>query len=268
MTERRLYRSRNALLGGVCAGIADRMDADAIVVRILAILVTIVTFGLGIVAYVVLWLRLPYEKEGPEPFDVLPEFAESSAFGEVDCPGASTPCDAIGSAPDEQGLSVLSRLAIAVALMLLFLAVSMNVSPLVPGTEWWQFWPIALVIAGLFLIVAPIKGRFELAWHALGVVLTSASAMILPMTLNITPWEVLIEALATFWPLLAIALVMSVMGFFGKRNVLIASSSVFVAAFCLLALYVYATPDMTGAMSALSGSNGLLSMNGALFGPR
>ncbi len=33
---RQLYRSRNALVGGVCAGIAERFDVDPLVVRILS----------------------------------------------------------------------------------------------------------------------------------------------------------------------------------------------------------------------------------------
>ena len=36
---RQLYRSRNALVGGVCAGIAERFDVDPLVVRILFLIV-------------------------------------------------------------------------------------------------------------------------------------------------------------------------------------------------------------------------------------
>ena len=39
---RQLYRSRNALVGGVCAGIAERFDVDPLVVRILFLTLSLI----------------------------------------------------------------------------------------------------------------------------------------------------------------------------------------------------------------------------------
>ena len=46
--EKRACRSRDAYLGGVCAGLAEYYDLDPIVVRILTVLITIMTLGLGV----------------------------------------------------------------------------------------------------------------------------------------------------------------------------------------------------------------------------
>ena len=80
-----LRRSRNACLGGVCAGIAQRYDVDPIIIRILALLAAAVTFGLAALAYVALWAALPQEPLSSELYDIAPEQAESSAYGCVDC---------------------------------------------------------------------------------------------------------------------------------------------------------------------------------------
>ncbi|MGB0120324.1 MAG: PspC domain-containing protein [Solirubrobacterales bacterium] len=61
MDERRkLKRSADAaLLGGVCAGIGDRLDVDPALVRVAWICGTLITGGLGTIVYGVLWLIIP-----------------------------------------------------------------------------------------------------------------------------------------------------------------------------------------------------------------
>jgi phage shock protein PspC (stress-responsive transcriptional regulator) len=57
---RRLTRSRDdKYLGGVCGGIAAYTGVDANVVRLLAVLGTVLGFGVLIFAYVAAWLLLP-----------------------------------------------------------------------------------------------------------------------------------------------------------------------------------------------------------------
>jgi phage shock protein C len=59
-TARRVTRNTDdAMIGGVCAGVADYLGLDVTLVRVLAVLGAI--FGLGslVVAYVVAWLLMP-----------------------------------------------------------------------------------------------------------------------------------------------------------------------------------------------------------------
>lgn len=76
-----LQRSRDALAGGVCAGIACRLGLDPVVVRIFTVLLCLMTLGLGIVAYAALWVALPLEPERPRPVDVQPREVHSESFG-------------------------------------------------------------------------------------------------------------------------------------------------------------------------------------------
>ena len=243
MADRQLYRSRNAVLGGVCAGIAERIDADAIVVRIFAVLLACVTFGLAVIAYAVLWVRLPLEPEGPEPFEVMPENAESNVFGAIvyQEDGTVLRSNSLNQSNSE-GFPIFARLAVAVGLMLLFLVVSINVSPLVPGTRWWQFWPLAFMIVGLFLMIMPVKSKFEALWHAIGILITSAAALLLPIVLEIAPPDSISDALATLWPLAVMALVIFVIGIATKKGLVMITGSVLFAMFCLLTLYLFALP--------------------------
>lgn len=82
---RQLYRSRNALVGGVCAGIAERFDVDPLVVRILFLAFTVLTLGLAGLAYMVLWAVFPKRPMQVKPVKVEPDSVHSDTFGAVDC---------------------------------------------------------------------------------------------------------------------------------------------------------------------------------------
>lgn len=247
VAESRVYRSRNAIVGGVCAGIADRYDLDPIVVRVLAVLIACMTFGLGAIAYIILWVNLPRRSEMDVPYEVVPESAESSAFGSVD--HATGLADGDSRKYGTSGLSMVGRLAIAVGLMLLFLFVAMNIAPMVPGTEWWQFWPIGLLLVGLCLIIVPIPTSHAVAWHALGIVTLSFAATMLPMSLDIISWSSFAYAFSYAWLLVAAGMSLFAIGFSRNIGALMVSGAFCVVAFCVIALTACALP---GALDALT----------------
>lgn len=239
--EHRVFRSREAFVGGVCAGIAERYDFDAIVIRILAVLLSFVTFGVAAIVYVVLWVRLPQEAAESGPYEVTPERAESHAYGSVDC-DLDLRALLDSGCSDSGKLNFVARLAVAVGLMLLFLAVSTNVAPMIPGTHWWQFWPLVLLMVGLCLIVIPVHTRFETSWHAAGIVVTSLSATALPMSLGMVSWQTIPCALGQWWFLLIAAVVLWVVGVVRDVDALIVAGAFCFAILCLLGLSVCALP--------------------------
>ena len=57
---RRLTRSRNKLIAGVCAGLADYLGVNVTMFRIGFVIVSIISAAFpGIVVYVVLWALMP-----------------------------------------------------------------------------------------------------------------------------------------------------------------------------------------------------------------
>lgn len=63
MSEKRLVRSRsNKMLFGVCGGLADYLNIDPVIVRLLAVLLTLWN-GVGLLIYLVLALIMPQEGE-------------------------------------------------------------------------------------------------------------------------------------------------------------------------------------------------------------
>jgi phage shock protein PspC (stress-responsive transcriptional regulator) len=60
--KKRLYRSeKNRIIGGVCGGIGEYLDADPTLVRLIWVLGSLV-WGMGIILYILAWIIIPEEK--------------------------------------------------------------------------------------------------------------------------------------------------------------------------------------------------------------
>lgn len=63
--DKKLYRTRDGILAGVCGGLAEFFGLDASLIRI-ATLILILFGGLSIWVYIILWLIVP---KAPQRFN-------------------------------------------------------------------------------------------------------------------------------------------------------------------------------------------------------
>ncbi len=57
---KRLYRSQDKVLGGVCSGIAEYLGLDVTLVRIGYLLLSILSAAFpGVLVYIILWIIMP-----------------------------------------------------------------------------------------------------------------------------------------------------------------------------------------------------------------
>lgn len=60
--KKRLFKSRkNRIIGGVCAGFASYFNIDPTIVRCIALVLGFIK-GAGLLAYLVLWIIMPYDE--------------------------------------------------------------------------------------------------------------------------------------------------------------------------------------------------------------
>ncbi|MBQ2170847.1 MAG: PspC domain-containing protein [Paludibacteraceae bacterium] len=60
MEEKKLYRSENKMLGGVCAGIAEYFGTDPTLVRVAYAVLSVFSTGFpGILLYIILLIIMP-----------------------------------------------------------------------------------------------------------------------------------------------------------------------------------------------------------------
>jgi phage shock protein C len=141
----RLYRSRyNAMIGGVCAGLAAYLGLPAWLVRVYFVLLA-VGRGVGIVAYVILWAALP--REG----DTEGDYARTGII-EMSRKASNMGRDA---ATNLSALRPEAGVWIGLALIILgtaFFLGSLNI----PWLSWLSLdtlWPLLLVIGGIVVLV-------------------------------------------------------------------------------------------------------------------
>ncbi len=71
-TVKRLFRSPDKKLGGVCSGIAEYLMVDAVWLR-LGFLIAFFVFGTGFLAYIILWIAIPEAKTSAEKLQMKGE---------------------------------------------------------------------------------------------------------------------------------------------------------------------------------------------------
>ena len=62
MADKKLVRSANKKIAGVCGGLAEYFGMDASIVRIIYLLATIFTAFAGVLIYIILMIIMPEEK--------------------------------------------------------------------------------------------------------------------------------------------------------------------------------------------------------------
>lgn len=155
MPAHRLYRCRHdRQLAGVASGVAEYLDVDPTVVRILWIL-SVFLGGFSILVYVIMALVVPLEPAATAaslPTDDTPVAWPAVAPAD----GAGSPTGRI--AGDDRG----ARTGLVVGMFLVIVGAVALANALVPG--WmigWLTWPVLLVALGVALVVGALRRPVE-----------------------------------------------------------------------------------------------------------
>ena len=183
----RLYRSRDdRMLAGVAGGVAESLDADPSLVRILWALLTIFTGGLAFLVYIVMAIVVPVAPPGYEamrPMGVRTDAPVSDGDTEGPAAWAEAPGTA-GQAPggppagqtpsywtsDREARRAARRArrdagepgrgGIIGGVVLIIIGGFFLVREFVPWFDWHLWWPIGLIaLGGLLLILAMRPGQ-------------------------------------------------------------------------------------------------------------
>lgn len=395
MTEKKLYRSSDSLLGGICKGIAEYFNIDPIVVQIITVVLTIATAGVLGFVYIVLWIIIPPAPDQNAPVDVRVEEVHSDTYGQVvygkkmstesvsavsndgstgsayvgsahippeppfassaaaqsastqsastsnaPIPSTQAPIEPPQNAPQQprdqsqahlvtqaytvvspseeaqdkttppsgepiytthpkqasaqsapqnqassqeghfgaappQGAyagsvpaqntyanpsatsvsvspsrsSSVSSGALWVGFVLLFIGISALLGVFVEGAQWWQFWPLILVISGIGHMIVPGKKGHRMARFVNGLTWFSFGVAALPFSLGFFALSSLVPIFVNLWPFLVIMCGFYVLGEAMKAPLITLLGGLCFVAFCFVALGWFATPGPTDMIS-------------------
>jgi phage shock protein PspC (stress-responsive transcriptional regulator) len=127
-TTRRLYRSRDdRVIAGICGGLGEYFDVDAVLIRI-AFVLLVFAGGAGVLAYVLGWIFIP---EAPS-----------------EAPGAArAPAERPARGERTGGALVLGLVFVALGILFLFDVAWPNF------LSWKYIWPAALIAVGAAIIL-------------------------------------------------------------------------------------------------------------------
>lgn len=130
----KLYRSNtDKVIGGVSGGLADYLNIDVVIIRILFVLLALFGGG-GVLIYIILWIAIPAQTVGFTPIH------DVSSSGTTDE-------DTTGVVTNKQSNTALGAGIILIIIGLLFLA-----DRLMPFYNLIDFWPVILIAAGVIII--------------------------------------------------------------------------------------------------------------------
>ncbi len=203
--KKALYRDpKQALIGGVCAGIAERLDVDVILVRVAAIVAFVLTFGLVSFVYLVLWTVLPIRVSQSGFIEIEPSSVRSEYFGKVvtrDDNMAQTgrseePTSEEGSrAPfrnrrldkvfDDLQIPFMSFILLCVLVTLIGVAAA----GITESNGFVSFLPLYIIPFGVFLFMVPNSTHSLVVRACIVALCIEASAIALPFTMGIVNYE-------------------------------------------------------------------------------
>ncbi len=143
--SRGLYRSTNQhVIGGVAAGIADHLNTDPTIIRILFAVVALFGGG-GVLIYAILWIALPAREttfyNQPQNFSNMENEKTDQKMNEDF--NQNQPWN---PNPNKNDGSLIAGL-ILITLGLIFLA-----DRFLPRIDFGDLWPIILLVAGVVMI--------------------------------------------------------------------------------------------------------------------
>ena len=148
MTER-LYRSRDdRMLAGVAGGVAEMLDTDPSLIRIVWVLLAFLTGGIALVVYIVMAIVVPEQPPGylpgtPPPAGTAPD-------------GAPLPASAAPAGRHRRDPADRARGGFVIGAVLIVIGGLFLVRQFVPAFDFGLWWPVAAIGLGVVLIIAAI----------------------------------------------------------------------------------------------------------------
>ncbi|MEP6693923.1 MAG: PspC domain-containing protein [Chloroflexota bacterium] len=152
----RLERSiTNKVVAGVCGGIAEYLQVDPTLVRVFFVVGSIITWGLGLLGYIVLIVLMPLPGQ-PTPFVKTSGVTTMTVEGAANSDPATTPLAATPTPVDPEAAERRRAMGglFLIALGVLFLLSNSGVFRIV---RWDLAWPLVFIAIGALLLAQRVR---------------------------------------------------------------------------------------------------------------
>jgi phage shock protein PspC (stress-responsive transcriptional regulator) len=146
--NRRLYRSHTeSVLGGVAGGVAEYLDVDPAIVRVVWALLALITGGIFFILYIVMWIVVPY---GPDAGEA--PTADTAAMD-----GSASPT--WNAQPQRRVRNRSAGGSWVFGLILVVVGLYFLGKEYLPDLDLDRLWPLGLVLVGVVLLFGALRQR-------------------------------------------------------------------------------------------------------------
>lgn len=148
METNRMYRSSsNSVIGGVCGGLAEYLNTDPVIFRVLFVLAILIGGG-GLLLYIILWIVIPL-KEAP--------IIQSTKYNSSTNNKSNMENYEKNPEPNKQETDVNKKQKndgnLWGGMILITLGALFLVDRFVPRIDFGDLWPLILIVIGVVLIM-------------------------------------------------------------------------------------------------------------------
>lgn len=166
--EKKLYRDeQNGKIAGVCAGLAEYLNVDVTVIRVI-FAIALIMKGVGVVPYIVMWVVLPkknpFTQSNVHVDYTVPPVSNPFASGPQNAANPFTATGAPFAMPPKKKSS--AGLIVGIGLVLFGSYFLLDNFDILPDLDLERLWPIAIIILGASVVLSGKTKPWEKAdWH-------------------------------------------------------------------------------------------------------
>ncbi|MGE5365026.1 MAG: PspC domain-containing protein [Bacteroidota bacterium] len=158
---RKLYRSRkDNMIAGVAGGLANYFEIDPAILRLIFIITTFIS-GIGLIAYIVLWIVVPYEDMAyAKTYTVEPDgttVETGTGTAETGSAEAGDVKNTETEVPNGTGKYEKRKDSRMLGVVLIALGVIFLAENFLPFFSFWDYWPLLLIGIGAWLLLKSSK---------------------------------------------------------------------------------------------------------------
>ncbi|MDR0458979.1 MAG: PspC domain-containing protein [Coriobacteriales bacterium] len=227
---KRLYRSDDAMIAGVCAGFADYFGFDPTIVRIFAVVLLVMLLGTPALLYLALVFIMPKRPlDSSRPIDIKASVnSEMSAIGNrTTTPGAawvssnSEAFDAVDpKLSGTNGRRANRGISTAVTFGMLLVGFGIiAMLGLMVDPFFWLYWPLIIILVGLITLCTPGYNGWRVARAGYSVLLITVGIVLQLWRLEYYDFAVFWNTFWTLWPAGLIGIGLLVIGGTLRRDI-------------------------------------------------
>ncbi|MCL2756599.1 MAG: PspC domain-containing protein [Coriobacteriia bacterium] len=256
-SSKRIYKSSEPMIAGVCSGIAQYFRIDPNLARILAVAVTVATFGLPIILYLAGIAAIPANpaiKQGyidaKATAGSLPATAASHKTttglekADTEAETESEWHNSVRATASSMGrfARIYWNYVVIVGALLICSGIIILLGSYV-NVSFWRFWPFILVIIGIIQLFTPSLRGWSLGRAGSAIVLITIGLVLLAWSLQVIASSAFILCFFGLWPMLLIAAGLYLIAIAKKLSMISLISSLLLSITLVVGFWYYGVAD-------------------------